>query len=223
MEPKPIYDVESVTLSILKTNPPSLEIQVTGHTLTTGWTEIKLEPRVYITAPPNGIWEFDLYGVPPSGAAGQLITPVSAGYTWKDFPHSLKGVKVYSANNYKTALLHRGKSKPPVVDPGVQIIKFEAWVDTQPIQPTPGGTLNVSLDYNSNDHGFHSLTPVVPQGINPKILLLELTHSSELIFILNPRHNNYSQGLSETNQYSSIELFYGGEKIGSVDKIPVIS
>jgi hypothetical protein len=223
MDPQSIHDVESVTLSILKTNPATLEIQVSGHTTTTGWTDIKLNPRVYVAPPANGIWEFDLQGVPPGGIAGQIMLPVSTEYKWKNFPPAVKGIKVYSASNYKSVLLNRNKPKAPATDPGIQILKFEAWVNMQPVQPTAGGTLIVSLDYNSNDHGFHNLVPMVPQGINPKILMLELTSASEMIYILNPRHNSYSQGLTNTNQYSSIELYYGGEKIGSVNNIPVVN
>lgn len=103
----------------------------------------------------------------------------------------------------------------------IQIIKAEAWVNTQPVQPTAGGTLIVHLDYNSNDHGFHNLQPAHPQGINSKILLLEITFSSEMIFITNPRHASYSQGLQTPDQYSSIEFIYKGEKVGSIDDIPM--
>jgi len=223
MDTRAIYDVESVSLSILKTNPPSLLIQATGHTLSTGWTDIKLNKRIYVTEPANGIWEFDLVGTPPAGVSAPLIMPVAAEFTWKDFPASVKGIKVYSASNYKTTLLNRNKPKPPVTDPGIQIINFDAWVDMQPIQPTPGGTLIVSLDYNSNDYGFHNLVQMSPQGINPQILMLELTYASELIYIQNPRHNNYSQNLNKTNQYTSIELHYGGEKIRSINDIPIVA
>lgn len=105
----------------------------------------------------------------------------------------------------------------------IQIIKAEAWVNTQPVQPTRGGTLIVSVDYNSNDPGFHNLQPAHPQGINPKILLLEITDSNEMIYIFNPRHNSYSQGLSTADQYTSIELIYNGKNVGSINHIPIIT
>jgi hypothetical protein len=105
----------------------------------------------------------------------------------------------------------------------IQIIKAEAWVNTQPVQPTAGGTLIVHLNYNSNDHGVHSLRPAHPQGINPKILLLEITFSSEMIFITNPRHASYSQGLQSQDQYSSIEFIYKGKSVGSIEDITVVS
>lgn len=103
----------------------------------------------------------------------------------------------------------------------IQIIKAKAWVNTQPVEPTAGGTLIVYLNYNSNDHGVHSLRPAHPQGINTEILLLEITFSSEMIFISNPRQASYSQGLQTQDQYSSIEFIYKGEKVGSINDIAV--
>ncbi len=105
----------------------------------------------------------------------------------------------------------------------IQIIKAEAWANTQPVQPTQGGTLIVHVEYNSNQHGFHNLQPAVPQGINLKILLLEITDSTELIFIFNPRHNRYSQGLNTPDQYTSIDLIYKGKKVGTIAHIPIVS
>jgi hypothetical protein len=221
METVRILEISSLEVSLLKTNPPSLHIVAKGKNGNSNTTNIRLEPRVYIVPPPDGIWEFDFVGDRPQVVDG-VITPVSAEYNWKHFPESVKGIKVYASINSKVALLSK-KDKAPSTLSKIELLSAEAWVDTQPIQPTAGGTLHVNITYNSNNPGFHGLRPAVPQGINPKILILEITDSPEMIFIFNPRHNSYSQGLSKSNQYSSIELVYEGETIGTIKKIPIIS
>ncbi|MBS1502099.1 MAG: hypothetical protein JST32_08565 [Bacteroidetes bacterium] len=217
-----IRDVDSITLKLLKSQPPALLIHATGHTLTGQYTSIALNPRIYVRPPADGIWEFDFTGDPPTGIHDQLVTPVTADYEWKDVPATVKGIKIYSASNYKVVMLSQS-NESKTLRKDIEVIKAEAWVNTQPVQPTPGGTLVVSLDYNSNNAGFHRLIPAHPQGINPKILLLELTDEPEMIFIFNPRHASYSQGLASVDQYTSVEIRYHGSNIATIEPIPVIS
>jgi hypothetical protein len=218
-----ISKIDSVTITLIKTNPPSLLIVANGHTNTGGYKNVRLEPVVYIMPPADGIWEFNMVADAPTGIVNQLVTPVAAQYEWEKFPQGVRGVKVSGAANSKTALLGGPKTKGSPVLGSIQIIKAEAYVNTQPGQPTPGGTLTVSIGYNSNNHGFHALQPAVPQGKSNKILILEITDSNEMIFIFNPRHNDYSVGLQTPKQYTSIELMYEGKMVGSIKKIPVIS
>jgi hypothetical protein len=216
--------IDSVTATLSKTNPPSLLIDANGHTNTGGYTNIRLEPIVYKKAPANGIWEFNMVADAPTGIVNNMVTQVAAEYNWKEYPPTVKGIKVYSASNNIITMLDNAKIKTPTGgQPGIQIIKAEAWVNTEPKQPTTGDTLVVNVTYNSNNPGFHSLHPLVPQGINPKILMLEITDSIEMIYIFNPRHSSYSVGLQAAGQYSSIELYYEGKKVGSINKIQAAS
>jgi hypothetical protein len=78
-------------------DPPDLIVTAVGQVPTLGWTKPVLVRRTYIQPPADGIWEYDLYGVPPSGVAGQMISPVSATNRWEHVEHalSIKGVRVY--------------------------------------------------------------------------------------------------------------------------------
>ncbi len=217
-----VSKIDSVTLTLIKTNPPSLLITANGHNNDGGYKNIRLEPVVYVAPPADGIWEFEMIADAPA-AVFHIVTPVAAQYEWEKFPAGVKGVKVSGAGNSKVALLSDPKTKGSPAPGSIQIITAEAYVNTQPVQPTPGGTLIVNIAYNSNNHGFHSLQPAVPQGVNGKILILEITDSNEMIFIVNPRHNTYSVGLQTPTQYTSIELIYEGKMVGSIQKIPVIA
>jgi hypothetical protein len=96
--------IDSVNLELIKTNLPSLLIIVKGQNLNSGYTNIRLDPFVYVHPPLDGIWEFTMIGEVPH-ITDQVITDVSAEYTWKDFPKGLKGIKVYGQTNSKTAML----------------------------------------------------------------------------------------------------------------------
>src|ERR1700683_541020 len=103
METLKVNRIDSVSAEILKTNPPSLHIIAKAENTNSNYSNVRLEPRIYITPPADGIWEFDMLGdVPP--IVDTIITKVTAEYDWKNLPKDVKGVKVYSATNYKTAL-----------------------------------------------------------------------------------------------------------------------
>jgi hypothetical protein len=221
METKKVHSIESVSLFPVVTDPSSLIITVKGENLNSNYTNIRLEPFVYVQPPLNGIWEFTMVGeVPP--ITDNLVTHVGTQYLWQDFPKNAKGIRVYSQTNSKSATIrgiHHGKVS---TTDGIQIIRAEAVLDMEPMHPAQDGTLTVSLDYNSNNHGFHNLRKAMPQGINPRILLLELTNEPEDIFIFNPRHSTYSQGNTAEGQYTSIEILYEGALVATITSIPVL-
>ena len=99
-----IYRVDSVEAHLNKTNPPELVISVGGTVTTLGWSKGQLSPRVYVTPPTDGIYEFDFEAQPPSGMAGQVLSPISANYS-AEAPVGIKGVKVYANQNEITTLI----------------------------------------------------------------------------------------------------------------------
>ena len=101
------------------------------------------------------------------------------------------------------------------------VIKAEAWVDTMPIQPTTGGTLHISLEYNGNG-ARGVLNKAKPQGFNQKILLLDLVYSNESIFITNPQTSEYTEELNQSNQYESIVINFEGSELTVIKNIPII-
>ncbi len=95
MKTEKVGSIISVTIQLLKTK---------AENTNSNYKNIKLDPFVYVTAPPDGIWEFDLTGeVPP--ITDNIMTPVSTEYVWKNIPNSVKGVKVYAISNSVTKKL----------------------------------------------------------------------------------------------------------------------
>jgi len=103
----------------------------------------------------------------------------------------------------------------------IEIIKAEAWVDKQPIQPTPGGTLHVAVEMNGNGRRA-SLVRKNPQGINPAILMLEIILSITTEYVENPQQLKYKEGLQTSNQYTSIEIYFKAEKLAEITDIQVV-
>lgn len=85
-------------IAILKKIPPVYMFEVHGTASTSGWTNVRLEPRVYVDPPADGIWEFDFVGDPPSGIVLPVLMPVSA-FAMMEWNADLRGFRVYSATN----------------------------------------------------------------------------------------------------------------------------
>ena len=98
--------------------------------------------------------------------------------------------------------------------------KWVAWINQEPLQPTNEGTLHVTGEVDSHSTKFAVLRKKNPQGINEKILLLEIKLYSGIIPVNNPQLLHYSEELEST--YSSIEIFYGSQKVTQIADIPVV-
>lgn len=99
---KTIYEVKTVSVKLLKSNPVKWQVSATGTVTSSGWTKPRLIPRVYIHPPLDGLMEFDFVAEPPTGihlpvlqsVAAQLTTPV---------PGWARGVKVIAQTNFVSA------------------------------------------------------------------------------------------------------------------------
>jgi hypothetical protein len=100
-----IFRVDTVTIHILKTNPPILVIQALGTVGSTGWKNGKLIPFVYVKPPADGIYEFDFVAEQPTGLTLPVLLPITAEGQWQNFPPNLKGIKVYSSSNNSGGML----------------------------------------------------------------------------------------------------------------------
>jgi hypothetical protein len=101
-----VSKVLDVQLTLLKTNPVKLEIDAFAEVGSPGWTNPRLEPRIYIQFPTDGIQDFDFVADRPEGNTVQVMTPIGASETWENPPlHQLKGIRVHSANNFIEAFL----------------------------------------------------------------------------------------------------------------------
>jgi hypothetical protein len=90
-----VPEITEVKHHFLDTNPPTLVIEATGVVPTGGWTAVTLLPREYAAPPADGIYEYDLVAVRPSGPAIQVLTPVKARHVWKAYPEKMRGVRIY--------------------------------------------------------------------------------------------------------------------------------
>ncbi len=102
---KVIPRIKEVKVSILKPNPPILQIEALGEVNSGGWTQGTLLPYVYIVPPKDGIYEFDFVALAPTGPATRALEDIEASYDWRDFPKDLKGVRVHGAENSKETLI----------------------------------------------------------------------------------------------------------------------
>ncbi|WP_227339786.1 hypothetical protein [Sphingopyxis sp. P8] len=77
---------------------PLLVVEVEGLARTAGWTQVRLEPHVYITPPDDGFQDFDLVGDRPADPAAEVMTAVEAGWEGP-LDDWVIGVRVHAINN----------------------------------------------------------------------------------------------------------------------------
>jgi len=99
---------------------------------------------------------------------------------------------------------------------------WQAWVKKIPAKPTPTITLHVTADVDTHSDDFAFLKKRIPQGMNEKILLLDLKAEDGTVPAKNPQKIDYPESLKKDNQYSSIEIFFEGKKIKEIKDITVI-
>ncbi|MCH9654042.1 MAG: hypothetical protein K0U86_11055 [Planctomycetes bacterium] len=88
-----------VTHKIQESHPPNLELNVTGQVPTSGYTDVQLLRMVYVQPPQDGIQDFYLKAIPPSGLAATVISQVTASKTWKGYPAWVKGIRVHGVKD----------------------------------------------------------------------------------------------------------------------------
>jgi hypothetical protein len=103
-----ILEVDSATVTPGKT-PDSLTLHATGKTPMAGYTELAFLPRINPAPPADGIYDVDVIGYKPQGAAAQAVTPVETKGEWTNYPKArLKGVRFMAKNNEVVAMLPPG-------------------------------------------------------------------------------------------------------------------
>lgn len=101
---KRVQTVSEVEFKFLLTHPGKLLISAVGTTTTAGWRDVRLEPLIYVAAPPDGIWGFTFVGDPPVEEQPRETTTVCASYLVHNFS-GWKGVRVIAETNSIEKLL----------------------------------------------------------------------------------------------------------------------
>ena len=77
---------------------PLLTVEVEGLTPTAGWSQVRLDPHVYITPPEDGVQDFDLVGDRPATGDTDELTMVEAAWEGP-LPEWLIAVRVHAIDN----------------------------------------------------------------------------------------------------------------------------
>jgi hypothetical protein len=97
-----IFSVEQVSIGYTKSIPPLAIIGAIGTAPTSGWSNGRLAPRIYIAPPADGIWDFDFIATAPSGIALQVLSPITSEPFVTEVPEWFKGARVHASTNSKT-------------------------------------------------------------------------------------------------------------------------
>jgi len=98
---------------------------------------------------------------------------------------------------------------------------WHAWIDTQPVQST-AGTLHVVGEIVTHPSQVAVLIRKVPQGINPRILMLEIVLQASRIPTKQPQQLKYAEAVESLEQYGSIDVLHNGKILITITDIPVI-
>jgi hypothetical protein len=99
-----LFTVQSVSLALMKREPPVLAVTVQGLAATPGYNNIRLN-ILKDELSPDGILDMELVGDAPDGIVLSLITPVSASIVIEKDVENIVGVIVHSRSNSITELL----------------------------------------------------------------------------------------------------------------------
>ena len=101
-----VLRVNSATVTIWRSVPPSLTVSAIGQCSSSGWAAPTLAAWRYLVPPEDGIQDFDFLAVPPSGFALTVITPIAASelaqVSWANYwgpGKALNGVRIHAQEN----------------------------------------------------------------------------------------------------------------------------
>lgn len=94
-----VAKVTYLQLGRTSTQPAGLELIATGEVNSAGWSGAELVPYNYLLPPSDGIYDFSFFAVPPNSPAADVISTISARYSYPTIPTDIKGFRVHSASN----------------------------------------------------------------------------------------------------------------------------
>jgi hypothetical protein len=103
-----ILSVQAASVAPGKTEG-SLTLKASGKAASAGYYDLAFLPRINAAPPSDGVYDVDIIGYMPQGAAAQVVTPVEASGEWTNYPKArLKGVRFNAKTNAVVAMLPAG-------------------------------------------------------------------------------------------------------------------
>ena len=103
MEAK-VYSVESTCFHINKSIPPQLVVTASGQVNSSGWSNGRLIPWVYVEQPADGIQDFDFVATSPSGVVLWVISPIGGNETI-EMQDWITGIRIHSSSDKVEVML----------------------------------------------------------------------------------------------------------------------
>ena len=94
-----VFRVTRFAISYSEAKSSTLAVRADGIVSTEGWTDPELKPRNGGEASTDGLLEFDFVAKAPNFAP-DVITPISAEATISNCADGVRGVRIYSQENY---------------------------------------------------------------------------------------------------------------------------
>jgi hypothetical protein len=101
-----VHSLSRLSIRVVEGDPLGLAVRVEGEVMSLGWSGFRLDRRIYLRPPLDGIYEADLVGCRPGGGAPDVRTPFVFETLWQGFPADrLLGLRVRTATNDLVARL----------------------------------------------------------------------------------------------------------------------
>jgi hypothetical protein len=136
-----IYAVDSVDLTLLKSNPPQLLIEVMGRVPSSGWSSGSLIPYAYVMPPADRIQDFDVVAEAPRPGVIVLpvLTPIRIEHVLPSVDiesywgagMALAGVRCHATANTKIATFEQREGMPAALT-----IRAEDIASYSPVGPS---------------------------------------------------------------------------------------
>lgn len=100
---KVIYSVNDIRISMIKRNPPILQVIAHGMAPDTDWTNALLIPQFGPgRMPADGNYRFEFRATPPLRRSLPVLTPVTASFVFFPIPADLRHITVVATSNEMT-------------------------------------------------------------------------------------------------------------------------
>lgn len=163
-----VFSIDSMSLVLLRTDPPQLHITAHGYASSTGWTNPTLELIDEKTElSPDGVLDFNFKAEPPSSVSLPVITPITASFTWTKDATKVIAVRIVARTNEKTELVRSGVFTTFVL--GEEMQQWPRWpklpIPEQP--PKPPWIREVPPTGWFGEHWPRPWPPSDPRGEGP--------------------------------------------------------